>query len=294
MGHLVGVAAAALGGEEQLRIGLAARRPLPPVPALRTRCGGGRRWLGEPGPRGGGALVKRDDALAGPQRGSHVADVVGGHAQPVGELAGARRPVGIMGLFGPQLLQPAARAGRSGSQAGQLLGDLPARHAELAGQARLIDAFAAADFAGPVAPLHLRRGPLGVGRSARDGGLLVVTGGEVRLELGHLLRAGLAVTDLLAQHPGQAVLAGLLGAKRVEPLAGDLRGGPHLLGNLGRLQRLTPTHLAGEVGVGDLVADQPPPQLRKAGVALALGTQRLEQIRGESRVDATSAASAAG
>ncbi len=282
---LVAVAAVFLG-EEQLRVRLAAGRVLPPPPVPRIRRWGGGRF-GELGLRGGGALVKGNDALLGAERAGHVPDVVGGHAQPVGQPAGARRRlVRVAELLGPQLRQPRASGRRPGPQAGKPLGNLPARHAELAGQASVVHRLVGANLPRPVAPLDLHRDPLGVERSAGDGSLLVAARGEVRLQPGHLLGGGLAVADGLGQQPGKAALAALLGAQRVQPLPGDLRGGPHLVGDLGRVQRHTAAQLAGKVGSGDPVADHPPAQLGKAGVALAMGAQHADQVAGQPRGDA--------
>lgn len=55
---------------------------------------------------------------------------------------------------------------------------------------------------------------------------------------------------------------------------------------LGRIQRHAAAQLAREVGVGDPVADQPAAQLGKVGVALALGAQHADQIRGQPWGDA--------
>ncbi len=205
--------AAALLGEEQLRVGLAAGRVPPPVAILRIRCWGDG-WLGEFGASGFGALVEGGDALFGAQLAGDVPDVVGGYAQPVGQPAGPpRRPVRITGLLGVELLQPRAGGRRPGPQAGELLGNLPARHAELVGQARLVHRLGGVNLPGPVVPLDLLRDPLRIAGSAGDGGLLVATIGEVRLQPRQLFGRGLAVACRLAQQPAKAVLGGLLGAQ---------------------------------------------------------------------------------
>ena len=60
-----------------------------------------------------------------------------------------------------------------------------------------------------------------------------------------------------------------------------MAGGADLGGQLGRVEPLAAGQFAGQVGVGDLVADQPAPQLRELGVALAVGAQHPHQVAGE-------------
>jgi hypothetical protein len=67
----------------------------------------------------------------------------------------------------------------------------------------------------------------------------------------------------------------------VEPLAGDHRAGADLGGQLGRIQWLIAGKLAGQVGVGDPVADQAAAQLGQLRVAVAVGAQDPHQVTGE-------------
>jgi hypothetical protein len=115
--------------------------------------------------------------------------------------------------------------------------------------------------------------PLGIGGTPGDGGLLVVAGGEVRLQPRELVRGGPAVADWFAEHL-QALRTFVLAAQARQPLAGHRRRRADLEGQLGRVQPLAARQLAGQVGVGDPVADQPRPQLPEARVAVPCGAQQ--------------------
>jgi hypothetical protein len=75
------------------------------------------------------------------------------------------------------------------------------------------------------------------------------------LQGGELLAGWAAVADRLGPQVPQARVALAAGAQGVEPLAGDRGGGADLGCQLGRIERLAAGQLAGQVGVGDPVAD---------------------------------------
>src|SRR5512133_4018591 len=76
--------------------------------------------------------------------------------------------------------------------------------------------------------------------------------GLQRLEL---LRGWLAVACRLDAQASQPPVGLAAGAQGVEPLAGDRAGGADLGRQLGRVELLAAGELAGQVGVGDPVAD---------------------------------------
>jgi hypothetical protein len=103
-------------------------------------------------------------------------------------------------------------------------------------------------------------------------------GGLQRLEL---LGGRSAVAGRFGPEAGQPPVALLTGAEGVQPLAGDCAGGADLGGQRGRVEWLAAGEFAGQVGVGELVADQPAAQLGEFGVVLAVGAQHPDQVAGE-------------
>ena len=101
---------------------------------------------------------------------------------------------------------------------------------------------------------HLGGQPLRIGGVAGDGGLLVAAVGVGGLQPGSCSGVGAAVADRLGPQAGQPPVALLAGAQGVQPLAGDRGGGADLGRQLGRVELLAAGQLAGQVGVGDLVA----------------------------------------
>jgi hypothetical protein len=114
-----------------------------------------------------------------------------------------------------------------------------------------------ADLAGPPELLD----PLQIAPRRLGGRLEVGTAaaGVGSLHRAELFGGGLAVADRLGPQAGQARVTGPGGPQRVQPLPGGLGGGADLAGNLGRVKAAAAAQLAAEVGVGDPVADQPPP-----------------------------------
>jgi hypothetical protein len=200
-----------------------------------------------------------------------MAHVAVGDTQALGELAGAQRPTALVLLIGlPELGDPLGGGRRAGAQLGELLADLPLVAAELPGELPGLQPVMAANLAGPVVAFHLGRQPLRIGRVAGDAGLLMAAGGEMRLQPGQLPRGRPAVADRPGEHL-QTVAAGVLGAQPGQPLAGHRRCGADLDGQLVGVKASVTGQLPAQVGVGDPVPHQPPPQLPQGGVAVALG-----------------------
>ena len=73
----------------------------------------------------------------------------------------------------------------------------------------------------------------------------------------------------------------MLGAQSGQPLAGHRRRGADLGRQLGGVKPPAAGQLAAQVGVGDPVPHQPPPQLGQRRVAVALAAQHPQQVTGE-------------
>jgi hypothetical protein len=91
------------------------------------------------------------------------------------------------------------------------------------------------------------------------------------------------VADRLGPQAAQAGVGLAAGPQAVQPLAGDRGGGADLGRQLGRVEPLAAGELAGQVGVGDPVADQAPPQLQELRVAVAVRAQHAHQVTREPR-----------
>ena len=104
--------------------------------------------------------------------------------------------------------------------------------------------------------------PIPPADAGRVGAAAVGVDGLQRLQL---LRGRVAVADRLGPQASQARVGLAAGPQGVQPLAGDRGGGADLGRQLGWVEPLAAGRLAGQVGVGDLVAHQPHPQLRQRG-----------------------------
>jgi hypothetical protein len=184
----------------------------------------------------------------------------------------------------PELGDPLGVGQLPAPQRGQGLGGVGAAHVDLAGKRGRLQVLAVADLAGPPClfdPLQ-RAG----GRLAWRLDLGPAAAGVGGLQRRELVGGWLAVAGRLGPQRGQARVAGAGGPQGVQPLPGGRHGGAELAGELGRVQRCAAAQLAGQVGVADPVADQPPAQLGKARVTLALGAQHPHQVAGQPWGDA--------
>ena len=223
--------------------------------------------LGLGGVAVGGAQRPQDlpyPALAGPDQAGDVGD---------GEALAA------LGLPQPPELGDALGAGESAaSERGQGAAHIVLAHPNLLGDRGRVERLTLGDLAGlvdlldPLQCQSRRRTLVGLGPAA------VSVGG---LQRDQLLAGWVAVADRLSPQASQARVGLVAGPQGVQPLAGNRGGGPDLGREYLRVEPLTTGQLSGQVGVGDLIAHQPHPQLRQRRVVLAVGAQHSHQVTGE-------------
>jgi hypothetical protein len=254
-------------GEEPLRVQVAASGPVQPyLPAvvldhqrpLRPVDGG----VAVGGAQGAEHLP--DSALADPDQAGHI---------------GEREPLAALGLPQPPELLDAGGVGqRTAPERAEGAANIVLAHADLLGDLDRVELLTVGDLMGLVELLYALQRPPRRRRLLELGSAAIGVGGLQHLEL---LGGWAAVAGRLGPQTRQPPVSLLAGAEGVQPLAGDRRGGADLAGQLRGIYRSIASKLAGQVRVGDPVADQPAPQLGELRVAVSVGAQYLHQVMGE-------------
>jgi len=231
----------------------------------------------------GGRLVG-GVALLGAQRPQHLADAALTDAEHPGDRRGVQALAALVLGHPPELSNPLGVGQLPAPQRRQGLRGVGAAHADLAGKRGRVQVLAVANLAGPPCLLDALQRTGGRLRGRLDLG--TAPAGEGGLQPGELVRGWLAVAGRLGAQRRQARVARPGDPQGVQPLLGGPGGGADLTRELGRIQRCAAAQLTRQVRLADPVADQPPAQLPKVGVALPLGAQHAHQVAGQSGGDA--------
>ncbi len=223
-------------------------------------------------------------ALLGPQRPQHLADPTLTDAEHPGDRGGVQVLAAVAFDQAPELGDALGVGQFPAAQCRQGLRGVGAAHANLAGNRCRVEVVAVADLAGP--PCLLDALQRTAGRLDGRFDLGTAAAGEGGLQPCELVGGWLAVAGRLGAQHGQAWIARPRRPQGVQPLPRRPGGRADLTRKLRRIQRHPAAQLARQVRLADPVADQPPAQLRKLGVALALGAQHPHQVAGQPRGDA--------